>query len=340
MSGENVAYHLRQNKYVERQLFVEILSHLDRVRRIRDYVYVGFGGPYMEDFKLLHSTFGISRMISLEELEWVLPRQRFNQPFGCVGITKLSSAEFVERYEDILASYGHRNVITWFDFADPGKISEELADLQGLLRQSIPFDVVKITLNANLNALFQPSGTVTKEEIKARRFQKFKGRLKNLVPPGASEEMMTPEQYPALLLRAVQLAVTEELTGKPIIYHPISAFTYSDTEHRMLTLTGIVLTAGGQKVFLDESGIRDFEFATNSWSDHIEVSIPNLSAREKLYLDQVLFTKLTTKRAPIRLRAGVPLRIALGETVEKTRDEAARYFRFYRYYPHFHPVQY
>ena len=72
MSGERVPYHLRPNKFVERALFVELLSHINAVHPIADYVYVGFGGPYLEDFKILHQHFGIKNMLSLEQEAGVL----------------------------------------------------------------------------------------------------------------------------------------------------------------------------------------------------------------------------------------------------------------------------
>jgi hypothetical protein len=62
------AYHLRTNKAVERLLFIELLRRLDRAlsRPIAQYKYVGLGGPYLEDFNLLHATFGNNEMTSLE----------------------------------------------------------------------------------------------------------------------------------------------------------------------------------------------------------------------------------------------------------------------------------
>ncbi|WP_407928292.1 O-methyltransferase, partial [Collimonas silvisoli] len=57
MSGAYVPYHLRQNKAVDRQLFVDLLTKLNRYKAIGDYSYVSFGGPYLEDFKLVHSHF-------------------------------------------------------------------------------------------------------------------------------------------------------------------------------------------------------------------------------------------------------------------------------------------
>ena len=66
MSGGTVPYHLRQNKAIDRSLFIDLLARLNRCRDISDYTYIGFGGPFLEDFKSVHSFTGISKMISIE----------------------------------------------------------------------------------------------------------------------------------------------------------------------------------------------------------------------------------------------------------------------------------
>jgi len=48
------AYHLRPNKAVERVAFIDGIKHLGRFERLSEYTYFGFGGPYLEDFRLLY----------------------------------------------------------------------------------------------------------------------------------------------------------------------------------------------------------------------------------------------------------------------------------------------
>jgi hypothetical protein len=52
-TGGSIPYHLRQNKAIDRNLFTDLLSRIGRYKNISDYTYYGFGGPYMEDFKVL-----------------------------------------------------------------------------------------------------------------------------------------------------------------------------------------------------------------------------------------------------------------------------------------------
>ena len=91
MSGGAVAYHLRENKAIERGLFIELLTRVGRVANISDYTYIGFGGPFLEDFKALHASLRIAKMISIEMDENVCKRQAFNRPADFIEIEKCTS---------------------------------------------------------------------------------------------------------------------------------------------------------------------------------------------------------------------------------------------------------
>jgi len=65
MSGTSIPYHLRQNKAIDRYAFLELLSRIDRFCNITEYSYIGFGGHSLEDFKYVHSRFGINNMTSI-----------------------------------------------------------------------------------------------------------------------------------------------------------------------------------------------------------------------------------------------------------------------------------
>ena len=56
-----------------------------------DYFYVSMGGRLMEDFKLVHSRFGIRSMISIEMNETAYQRQVFNKPFAEIHCHQIPS---------------------------------------------------------------------------------------------------------------------------------------------------------------------------------------------------------------------------------------------------------
>ena len=61
MSGSSLPYRLRPNKAVDRELFLSLLMRLTPKLGLEKYHYVGLGGPFLEDFRLLHSRIGIGR---------------------------------------------------------------------------------------------------------------------------------------------------------------------------------------------------------------------------------------------------------------------------------------
>src|SRR4051812_42878462 len=105
-------YHLRSNKSVDRYLFVEILKrvfdHGDRPAK--SYTYVGFGGPFLEDLKVVEHYFPELKLISVEKNAETVKRQRFHKFCRQVRLIHGSDEEFVAALEE-----GTRLAL-WFDF--------------------------------------------------------------------------------------------------------------------------------------------------------------------------------------------------------------------------------
>ena len=98
MSGAMVPYHIRPNKYVERQLFIELLSHVDKVVPIVDYLYVSMGGRLLEDFKLLHGRLNLLKMMSIECDEVTYQGQLFNCPMGHIDCRRMKRRRADRRF--------------------------------------------------------------------------------------------------------------------------------------------------------------------------------------------------------------------------------------------------
>jgi len=54
MTGEQIPYHLRPNKYVERELFCELLLRLGSQFDLKKYMYASMGGKFLTDHYLMH----------------------------------------------------------------------------------------------------------------------------------------------------------------------------------------------------------------------------------------------------------------------------------------------
>ena len=64
MAGGFIPYHLRHNKSIDREVFLEGLSLLSKKIDVKEYTYIGFGGPMLEDFRIMHSRTSLSNLIS------------------------------------------------------------------------------------------------------------------------------------------------------------------------------------------------------------------------------------------------------------------------------------
>src|SRR6266516_3708890 len=136
------AYHLRTNKGVERLVFLDLLRRLDGrlPKPIESYRYVGLGGPYLEDFGMIHGAFGNRRMLNLELKPHVRSRQLINRPYARINATLDTTERFVDDYET-----GSVPLIVWFDY-EWQDWEQQLSESCDLLKKLPPMSIFKITL--------------------------------------------------------------------------------------------------------------------------------------------------------------------------------------------------
>lgn len=331
MSGGAVPYHLRQNKTVERGVFVDTLLRIARATpySLHNYRYVGFAGPFSEDFKLIHSQTGISKFTSIEYEEAVLKRQKWNAPLKGIDYLHLSAREYIDQHQSDLPT------IIWLDYASPRDIANQLAELQSLVSKVADYDVVKITFNANSASLgHDPLDSAKTVE---KRIAKAQHRLGGVLPIGfnISPDDVDKKGYPSLILKAAEHAIKAGMEGKSeSLFQPLNTFTYADSEHVMLTLTGIVIPIKKSSSFLKESGVKGWKLATPKWGDPrtvpIAISVPEMSLRERLFVDQ----HLPRKGSPASIMKRLGFRLG-GQVDEDTIKALASYCEFYRYFPYF-----
>jgi hypothetical protein len=96
MSGENVPYYLRPNKFVERLLFIELLEHIGHFKQLKEYSYVSMGGKFLEDFKLIHEHLNLKELFSVEVDGVTFGRQLFNRPLKFINCAKSNSTDFLK----------------------------------------------------------------------------------------------------------------------------------------------------------------------------------------------------------------------------------------------------
>ena len=322
MSGTNIAYHLRPNKVVDRTLFIELLSKLGRTSiNVSDYTYIGFGGPFMEDFRALHTSLRISQMVCIERSRSVQERQKFNATLSCVEYELGTSTSYIDAF------HAAQPTIAWLDFTTPGEIKQQLDDTRNLVSKLAHGDVFKVTLNASAEAL-KSRERENDAELFLIRKHRFDARAEEYAPADSVPSDFNQERFPKLLLKALRLAALRGVAHSGLHMQPLTAFTYTD-QTPMLTATGILLDPAQTTAtdFLAESRLEHWPFHQIDWAAPQKIDLPVLSAKERHLLE----------RYQPNADSGQVL-ADLGEMIgnESISPSAVQSFlKFYRVYPEF-----
>src|SRR5579871_4490458 len=152
----SIPYHLRPHKAIDRHLFIEILRMLDRFSQINleGYRYIGFGAPFLEDFKTFHVEFGISKMDCIESDASAYSRQEFNNPFNFINLFQRTSSDYITSAD---FPRGEAKIV-WLDYTSPRDIRQQLLDAQQLSEKLTEFDIVRFTFNSNLKSFMSCHG--------------------------------------------------------------------------------------------------------------------------------------------------------------------------------------
>lgn len=329
MSGNDLAYHLRVNKAIERNLFVDLLARVGRVRNISDYEYIGFGGPFLEEYKALHAGLRMSKMLSIESDANTYLRQQFNRPAAFIDLRDKHSSEFFRTH-----NFADSGTVVWLDYTGMGELKSQLDEFRQVVSQLDIFDVAKITLQANPDKLGH--GGKKNHELPAYRAGVLREQLPEYVPPVVSAKDMTAAAFPITLQACVRKALsTLSARAGGRYFQILSSFVYKDGQ-TMLTITGMVFEAHDDERlahFLEQSRLRHWPFINLDWSAPQKISVPSLSAKERMRLDERLPIAAATEADP-----GEVLQQHLGYLPGCEAVDLANYARFYRAYPHFSRV--
>jgi hypothetical protein len=320
-TGGQLPYQLRPNKAVERLIFLELLSRLDAALGIRgDYDYVGFGGPQMEDFRLLHEVFPEMKMLSIEREPEVLKRQRFNGPHTNVRCKLQKSGDFVARVSD------RQKRVVWLDYTEGDERPSQIAEFQSLLQNLRNLSIVKVTLNAASVTL---GGTAGERGLQAKRLKAFMSDFDRCFSNGLEEEAVTDENFPSTLLSVIDYASREAFRARPDWqFQPLTSASYADSRRQMLTLTGILGTKTEIANVLAVSKLAVWDFSRLTWADPVRIQVPELTLKERIVINQLL-PKLAKSVPTVQRRLG----FLLDDTQAKSEEKLRNYVLFQRHYP-------
>lgn len=317
-AGGSIPYHLRQNKAIERNLFVDLLGRVGRHFNISDYRYIGFGGPFLEDFKHLHSALRITDMVSLEMDDNVYRRQIFNKPLACISLRMESSSDFLGSYD--FDSPG--NLIVWLDYATT-QTSLQLSEVQQLVEKLGHGDVFKITLNASPVALGHDDAGIHKME---KRAETAKVVLGDYGPAKIDATNVTTRNYPGLLLKALLNAAKHGLAGDPeLIMEPLASFVYADGQ-QMLTFIGVLIKPEEKDNFFSRTRLKLWPYYNDCSSQPSSISVPVLSMKERVHVESMLPGATADQIFD-------DFKFFVGKDKREAKSEMENFISFYRMFP-------
>lgn len=328
-TGSSLPYRLRPNKAVDRELFLSLLMRLAPTLALEKYHYVGLGGPFLEDFRLIHGRLGIAKMTCIETEEQVHKRQLFNCPVASIKCIHKSIEDYLDETE--LDS----PTIIWFDYTEPKGITTQIERFARTIGSVTIGSILRITLNANPESLGKPypedisvesDGDVSEDRaqkptIQEWRLERFKERLGALFPSGLTADDMTHKNFGKSLLRALKLAVDKELLSfreRCIVW--ALATHYADGQ-AMVTATLVVCHKDDKTI---EESVKAWEFHVTIDAPH-RIDLPVLSTLERLTME-------STDEVQAKMGFELP-KSNMGE------NPFEAFKKFYRLYPHFSRVE-
>ena len=314
-------YHLRPNKAADRFAFIEAITRLGRLadNGLTQYTYFGFGGPYLEDFRLLYEYCAEIQMMSFEIDEEVYKRQKMHLPCRKLKLRFEDMSSFIKRYDP-----GESKSVFWLDYT---KLRYEyFSEFVALLGTVSEYSMIKITLRAEPQQ-FWVFGRPPRP--RKREIQDFRERFEDVLPHPDATPSKVFETLACQVQEMVRMASEQAFppSATNMVFVPVSSFCYSDSTG-IFTLTGVVCDKANSKAVFDAFG--DWEFANLTWNPPKLISVPVLSTQERLHLQRLLPTKKNVGKR-LRTRLGY----LIEENIEDTEDALEQYATFHRYSPYF-----
>lgn len=331
MSGGKVAYNLRPNKYVERQLFVELLGKICTGNPGR-YVYVSMGGPQLEDLKLVHHALGLCNLVSLEADPVIHQRQLFNLRPSYIVCKPQSTTEFATDFDAFTSNYNDKEFIIWLDYAAANERLQQLTEFRSLLGKLEVGDVLKITLNANPGTLGEASSGEHPNSMLERRFKNARIQLDPFMDLDKfTSNDMNAKRFPIVLCNAIRTVFLDATQHRRLEAVPIAIFLYQDGNHQMLTYTVTLRKRADVAKLLDGLRESNWDYTPTSWDNITHINVPNLTPKERLHIEEFLFSSTHEE-----VHSKLPFRFAQSE--EESLRIFEEYARHYRRYPSYFQV--
>jgi hypothetical protein len=329
MNAADLPYQLRPNKFIDRELFVDLLSLIVPYTGADKYLYISMGGQHLVDHSAVYRKIGIPNLYAFDSDENTVKRQLFNRPIDMAKCDALHSGSLAGALDGVAAQFPvAKNVIVWLDYTNPHERLTQIQELVEVAKRLQPGDILRVTMNANLGTLDEWPLKWKEESFpspKEYRLARLKTQLGSYVPTDL--DGIGENDFAAVLCRCIELAIAKVEGERPkITLRPVLLTSYRDGQ-RMVTATCLAELREGQGM---PDGLRRWRFLPSSWTDLTMIEAPNLSIREKMRIDE----SLSEEAAEIAKKLG----FSLAETKEKGVAAIHSYQVLHRYYPEFHNV--
>lgn len=325
-------YHLRLNKAIDRFLMIDALRILRKRFDLGNYTYYGFGGPFLEDFKLIREYCPEIKMVSIEKDYQTYLRQRFHQFCSNIKLKNTSFERFISNYTST------SNEVFWLDYTDvkPARL-EEFMQVIGLVSE---YSVIKITVRCQLdydNPFARQQKYNIPEEIikkdKEQYLQDFEQKYGRYLMSQPSDAWFTLQhEYTNTICSMLQVQAERSLPANANgnIFQLISLCWYND-QTAMLSATGIVCPISELENI--KALFREWDYVQFKWENPHRIDVPILSIKERLRLEH----QLPACESDCKKLAKT-LNYLVDENAKRSLEKIQQYAEFHKYYPYFAKV--
>lgn len=314
-SFKKINYALRPGKHAARRMLCEVFGRVHPFQPVDQYVYVGFGSVWFQDFILFHRYLGVREMISIERDTTARDRIEANKPFRTVIVHYRNASRVLPRLD-----WGRRHLL-WLDYEDPLS-SETLLDIRTVAGRASSGTVMAVSVPCQKAREVDTAEGEPKGPSAIERFRTEFGRER--VGQAVSELDLYGWPFGALTRSIIQaeieaaLAVRngERMPADAFLFRPVCEIEYDDGT-KMTTTVGIFHPKSDEHL-VEACGFARMDFMPKR-GKLIRIKVPKLTFREARSLEQ----KLPVQTGP-RLDCGpIPAM------------EARAFAKLYRYLPNF-----
>jgi hypothetical protein len=216
-------------------------------------------------------------------------------------------------------------MIVWLDYTKTER-KLQLQEAEQTLIRLKHGDIFRITMNADVRNLKQgPAGGSANRE--AFRANYLRDQIEDMMP--TTTTAIGDNDFPSVLVKCIELATQKAKAQVPHLdFLPVLITCYADGQ-RMLTVTCAVCDSSQHERF-PNSQFGRWQFASRSWDDIHDISVPILSAKERFKLDSNL--KKSAKRMLTALK------FLPADDEPSSLAAVSNYKKFQRFYPAFRHV--